>query len=327
MADAPSATPVTGAPAQPTAPSHHSHLQPRDTGRFAGPPQPGQPAQQAGETPAQAAERIRLQYRENGRDVSEELTVQELAELRRRARAGELHTREASVRLERADQLAQQARMDREALEAQRKAMLGDPNALTDFLRKNGGKDFNPMSFLTKALETLLSQEDMTPEQRELAQLKAERAEMEAERERQQQEQRAQDFNRQVTEKRAIWHQTLSAALDQHGLPATEEAIEAASRYTLSAMKQGLRVSPEQVAEYAKEQTFHHFGSLTKGMDGGAIKQRFPEVYRAVHQHLVAQVRGGGQQPQRSNTQPRPAARTQTQQQGGEKLTVYSTWD
>lgn len=322
MPDAPSSAPAAGSPAQPTASPHHSHSQPRDTGRFAGPPQPG--GAQFGETPAEAAERIRLQFRENGKDITEELTVQELAELRRRSRAGEMHAREASQRLERADQLAQQARMEREALEASRQSILGDPNALTDFLRKNGGKGFNPMSFLTKALESLLNEQDLTPEQRELAALKAEKAEMEAERERQQQDQRAQDFNRQVAEKRAQWHQTLSDALDQHGMPATEEAIEAASRYTLSAMKQGLRVSPEQVAEYARAQTFHHFSGITKGMDGAAIKQAFPDIYRAVHQHLVSQVRGGGQQRPAQPT--RPAARP-AQPQGNGKPQVYSTWD
>lgn len=316
--------PVT--PAAPTgaATTHHSHQQPRDTGRFAGPPQPGHQAPVA-ETPTEKAERIRLSFKENGRQVEEELTVQELAELRRRARAGELHNNEAHTRLERANQMAQQAKMEREAVEAQRQALLGDPNALTDFLRKNGGKGFNPMAFLTKALESLLQQEEMTPEQRELAQLKAERAEMEAEKERGQKEQRAAEFNRTVAEKRAQWHETLKAALDQHGMPATEEGIEAASRYTLSAMKQGVKVSPEQVAEYAKAQAFHHFGNLTRGMDGAAIKRALPDLYRAVHLHLRSLVGGGA--PQKGPPQARPSAPRQQAPQTNGKTQVYSTWE
>lgn len=310
-----------GAPAQ-----HHSHLQPRDTGRFAGPPQPGQAAPPS-ETPAQAAERVRLAFKENGREVVEEMTPAELAEMRRRMRAGEMHARDAVQTFERADQMAKQARVEREAMEAQRKAMLGDPRALTDFIRKNGGQGFDPLSFLTKALEDVLSEREMTPEQRELAEYKRRDAEREQqekeEQERHQQEERVRAFNAEVAQKRAQWLSTLEAAIDQHGLPATEEAIDAASKHILSAMRQGVKVTPEQATEYAKAQTFHQFNGLVGGMDGGAIKQNFPAVYRAVHAHLVAQVRGpkqGQPQPTPRNPAPRPA------QKQDEKPEVYSTW-
>jgi hypothetical protein len=328
MSTAPAPSPTNAAPAAPAAgaPAHHSHLQPRDTGRFSGPPQSGQTAPPPGETPAQAAERIRLAYKENGREVVEELTPQELAEFRRQYRSREHLARESTQRLERANEMAQQARVEREAMEAQRKALLGDPRALTDFIRKNGGQGFDPLKFLTGALETVLAEREMTPEQRELAEYKRREAEREQqeqeEQERQQQEERVRTFNEEVGKKRAAWLSTLQAAIDQHGLPATEEAIDAASRHILSAMRQGVKVTPEQATEYAKAQTFHHFNGLVGGMSGDAIKKAFPAVYRAVHQHLVAQVRVT------KSGQPPPAPRTAAPrpQQQDEKPQVYSTW-
>lgn len=252
---APVAQPTPGATPEPQEapkPPHHSQRQPRDEAkRFAGPPGE-QPAQQEPkpEHPL-PPRRIKARYKENGQEIEEEVTEEELIEDRRRLRALRFKETEAKEREKRAAALVKQAdeaRLVAEALEN------GDLEPLKAYYAKRGKE---PVDGLAELLQKALDERDMDPRERALAEKEAELARREAEIQQRQEQEHAQAFLARVDKNREMLHEVWGKLLEQSDLPKTPDMLEASARIFMTAIQasQGQHVlSHEQVAELTREE-------------------------------------------------------------------------
>jgi hypothetical protein len=316
-------------------PHHHSARQPRDDGkRFAGPPSPTPETAKPQEgQPPPAPAKLKGKYKENGQEVEEEATEAELWEDRRRLRALQYERRESQERLRRAGELANEA-ADAKAVA---KAMAeGKFDTLREFFARNNAQ---PVEVLGNLLEAALNERDMDPKDRELAQLRSEKAQLEAERQQQQESVRAERFNQDVAKHREGLHRTLGALLERQDLPKTEEMLEKASEIYLASIDATEGKAPlsfEQVADLTRwqlvdatakpvinslevPQFLRHFGgegSILSKLDASLspedFERTFPALARRFHQDLIRRARSSrthGAVPK----QPTPAPRTEAE--------------
>jgi hypothetical protein len=316
-------------------PTHHSALQPRDEGkRFAGPP--GQAAPAEGQQTPVAPARLKRTFKENGQDVTVELSEDELWQEYQRAKAIQFKERAATERFQRASELAKKAQVSEQVAQA---LVAGDPDALESYFEKNG-KD--PADALADVLEAILKKREMTPEQRENAKLRAENAAIKEEQRRGQEEAEVKAFQDRMDRIRPQVEETWNHCLKQENLPKTEAMMEVAAGIFLTALEAGQRLSPEQVAEITRLELvdaqkglvesmepahlFQHFPGAMKKLDEGLtpeeFEQRFPALAKRYWGFLAAKVRGTarrGAQPAPAPARPAP----KPQEEGVEAMDPY----
>jgi len=303
MSDVATPAPEAGsAPAASEQPQgHHSATQPRDDAkRFAGPPGTAAPPPKLSRT-----------VRRNGQEVAEEMTADELWAYKDKLAMAEGQNRAATERFQRAQQLAQKAA---EAESVAKALAEGDYSTLNKFFAKTGRI---PKEHLANLLNEALLDEEMTPEQRELAELRAEKAARAADEKRSHEERAVQEFQQQVDQLRPQLHGMWSFALEQSSLPKTEAMMESVARVFLEAAESGVHLSPEQVVEAARQDLLHGSGPLVESMDATGLLKTFPAVAKQIDtmkpedfeksfptlakaywRHLAAKARGARRQPQ-----------------------------
>lgn len=295
------ATPQTQQPAQ--AQQHHSQTQPRDVGRFAGPPQTGQPAvpgQQPGETPAQAAARIRIAYKADGKDYDEELTHAEIAQRLGRDRASYERFEKAS-----------QAQKDAAAREDALRQSLSNPShfrqvLFREALRAGHSKEAAAEyahDFMARALAEQLDESEMDPRDRELMEYR----QREEERQRQEQEQqktaKTEAFKATVRAKYETWKGDILAAAKaagEAGLPVDEETIRAMGKYRIQSMRHGLDCSTAELVEVASKHVDGYVGARLKNASYATLAARYPDVVKTIRLGLRDQARAARNPPPRA---------------------------
>ena len=313
--------------------THHSATQPRDGAqRFAGPPGTQPEAQERPEEQLAAPRRLKVVYREHGKDIEEELTEDELVESRRQLRALRHREQISTERFQRAGQLAQEAK-DAQVLA---KALAeGDYSKIAAYYAKNGKQ---PVEVLGNLLERALAERDMDPKERALAEREARIAQHEAEIARQEEERESATFNQKVSEQRQQLHNAWGHLLEQQDLPKTEQMLDIAAQLFMESVEatggKGA-LAPEQLASLTRwhlvdatakpvvngmeaPQFLKHFsgpGSIVekidKGLEPEAFLERFPDLGNRLLRHFLKQARG--QNPRTSQ----PAPRRSTQEQPG----------
>lgn len=297
------AAPQTQQPAQ-AQPSHHSHAQPREVGRFAGPPQPGQqvPGQQPGETAAQAEARLRIAYRADGKEYDEELTHTEIAQRLARDRASYERFEKAS-----------QAQKDAVAREQALRQSLSNPNQFRQILfqealragySKADAAEY-AHDFMARALAGHLDEAEMDPRDRELLEHRQREADRQRQEEEQQRSQKAEAWKEGVRAKYQSWVGELSAAAKaagEAGLPVDEETIRVMGKYRLQAMRHGLDCTTAELVEAASKHFDSHIGARTKGIPFATLMARYPDLVKTVRLGLREQARNARNPPPRTAT-------------------------
>lgn len=301
---APAQTPAPQAQPQGQHPTHHSARQPRDEAqRFAGPPGQ-QPAE--GQQPPPAPSKRRFTFVEDGKEVAEELDDAAIEQIVRTERNRRYLDKVATQKLQRASELAKKAQTSEEVAQA---LASGDAKKIRAYFEQQK-KD--PKEALATVLEAILAEEEMTPEQKELAAAKAQLAAMEEEKRRGQEEAEVRAFQDRMDRIRPEVEKVWSHALGQENLPKTEAMMEVSASIFLTALEAGQRLSPEQVAELTRIELveaqrpvieamepghlFQHFPKALQKLDEGLtpeeFEQRFPKLAKRYWGFLAAKVRG-----------------------------------
>jgi hypothetical protein len=252
--------------------------------------------------------------------VEEEADLEEL--WKARDEVGRLqHLNKASTeRLQRASQIAKEAETARQVASA---IANKDFTSLRGYFEQN---KLNPKEALADLLEAAIQDESITPEQRELVQLRAEKAAREEADRRRQEDEEVEAFYQEVDALRPEVEQVWKHALESTSLPKTAKMMETTARIFLEAAEAGTKLSPEQVAEFARwelvdvngglinelepMQLVKHFAPLSKkineGMSAEDFEKAWPDLAKRYHRHLVAKMRGGGVPSTRGTSAPAP---------------------
>lgn len=293
---------------------HHSQRQPRDDAkRFA---KDGKPLGQ--EQQGQPSSRFKRVVKRHGKDVEEEADLSELWSARdERDRLKHLD-KASTERLQRASQLAK----DAETAKGVAKAIADkDFSSLRGYFEQN---KLNPKEALADLLEAAIQDESISPAERELVQLRAEKAAREEADRRREEDAEVEAFHREVDELRPQVEEVWKHALESTALPKTAKMMEVTSRIFLEAAEAGSRLSPEQVAEFARwelvevngglvnelepMQLVQHFQPLSQkintSMSAEDVEKAWPDLFKRVHRLLVSRVRGGGAPSTRGDAAP-----------------------
>jgi hypothetical protein len=298
---------------------HHSQRQPRDDAqRFA----------KDGKPPAPA--RLRRTVKRNGKDVEEEADEAELWGARDQVARIQHMERASTQRFQRASELVKDAETAKQVAQA---IASKDFSTLRGYFEKN---KLNPKEALADLLDAAIQDEEMTPEQRELVQLRAEKAASVEQQRRQKEDAEVETFYKEVDALRPQVEEVWKHALEKTTLPKTAKMMEITSRIYLEAAEAGTQLSPEQVAEFARwelvdvngplvnelepMQLVQHFGPLSKKIDESMAPEDFekawPNLAKRYHRLLVARLKGGGTT---RGAAPPPRPRPTTGKQGGDQ--------
>lgn len=297
---------------QPTqqAPQHHSHVQPREQGRFNGPPQAGQPTvpgQKPGETAAQAEARIRVKYKANGQDFEEELDQSTLALRLSRERA-------AYSKFEEAANLRKEAAAREEAL----RQSLANPNQFRQVLYKEAIKAGYSQAdareyahdFMARALAGHLDEAEMDPRDRELLEYRQREEQRQREQQEQEQAAKAEQFKASVRAKYETWKQDIveaAKAAGEAGLPVDEEMIRAMGKYRTQAMRHGVECTTAELVNVAMQHVDGYVGSRLKSAPYEVLAKRYPDLVKTIRLGLREQARAARNPPPRAIPTGQPA--------------------
>lgn len=179
-----------------------------------------------------------------------------------------------------------------EAQEAKRKAyeiaqaFEQDPASI---LRRLGDKGYE---YAEQVLLEKLQREMMTPEQRQLAEMKAKLEQyekMEAEQKRQQELAQQQALEAKIAQE---YQQKIISALDKSGLPKTPEMAKRMAYLLQKNMELGLDLDAEDLAQEAKNEVMGLIGSLSKDADAEKLLALIgKENLKKIDKHRVQQLK------------------------------------
>lgn len=279
---------------------HHSQRQPRDDAqRFAkdGKPAQGQPI----------PGRFKRKVKRNGQEVEEEASEEELWRARDELARRSHLDRASTERFQRASQIQKEAETAKQVAQA---IASKDFSGLRGYFEQN---KLNPKEALADLLEAAIQDESMTPEQRELVELRAEKAARAESERRQKEDAEVEAFYQEVDEIRPQVEEVWEHALEGSTLPKTAKMMEITARIFLEAAEAGTKLSPEQVAEFARwelvevngnlvnelepMQLVQHFAPLSKkineSMSAEDFEKAWPDLAKRYHRALVSRLRGG----------------------------------
>lgn len=275
---------------------HHSQRQPRDEAqRFAKdgkPPAPG---------------RFVRKVTRHGKEETEEATEEDLWRARDEVLRLQHLNKASTERLQRASEISKEAET---AKKVARAIADGDLTTLRPYFEQN---KLDPKTALANLLEKVLHDETISPEQRELMALRAEKSARDEEDRRRQEDSEVEAFYKEVDSLRPQVEQVWQHALQNTSLPKTAKMMEVTARLFLEAAEAGTKLSPEQVAEYARwelvevngglvnelepMQFIQHFAPLAKKIDDSMSPEDFekamPNLAKRYHRMLVAKLKGG----------------------------------
>lgn len=303
MADvtsAPSSAPSTGgASATPSAPSTPA------SGSTGSTPTPVNGATSSTQTPApetKAEQRRLLQLKVDGRDEEYDID-KDLDSIRRFAqigRAKELRFEDISKR-------------DKELQELERLYKEDPYEAL-----KRAGHD--PDAIAQRRLEERIKNEQLTPEQREIAQLKQQLEQHKTEAQKFQQEREQEEQQRMQDYQAQRFDQMMTKTLQESGLPKTPETIKRLAGTFLQHFKHGIELDPADAVAMVRESYQEEARALYAALDGEALYGIFGEdmATKLQQAHLArltkAQLKPPEKQPEPSEGE-KPARRRLTREE------------
>jgi hypothetical protein len=275
--------------------------------------------------------RRKFVFVEEGKEVVEELDDAEIEQRIRAERNRRYLDKTATQKLQRAGEIAKKAQTSEEVAQA---LATGDATRIRAYFEQQK-KD--PAEALAVVLEAILAEKEMSPEQKELAATKAQLAALEEEKRRNQEDGEVRAFQARMDQIRPEVQRVWSHALSQENLPKTEAMLEKSAEIFLSALAEGARLAPEQVAELTRLELVEAQKGLVESMDPAHLFQHFPGALRKLDEilspeefeqrlpklakrywaHLAAKVRGAARRGQQPQTAQAPRQPTRTEQDGG----------
>jgi hypothetical protein len=278
----------------PSAQGHHSQRQPRDE-----------------------AKRFTRKVTRHGKEEVEEATEDDLWRSKDEVLRLQHLNKASTERLQRASALSKEAETAKKVAQA---IASKDFSSLRGYFEQN---KLNPKEALADLLEAALQDETISPEQRELMALRAEKSAREEEDRRRAEDSEVEAFYKEVDALRPEVEQVWQHALTKTSLPKTAKMMEVTARIFLEAAEAAKEaekagrpahyLSPEQVAEYARwelvevngglvnelepMQFIQHFAPLAKKIDDSMTAEDFekalPNLAKRYHRMLVAKLKGG----------------------------------
>jgi hypothetical protein len=270
--------------------------------------------------PREEAKRFTRKVTRHGKEEVEEATEDDLWRSKDEVLRLQHLNKASTERLQRASALSKEAETAKKVAQA---IASKDFSSLRGYFEQN---KLNPKEALADLLEAALQDESISPEQRELMALRAEKSAREEEDRRRAEDSEVEAFYKEVDALRPETEAIIQHALDKTSLPKTAKMIETVSRIFLEAAEAGTKLSPEQVAEYARwemvevngglvnelepMQFIQHFAPLAKKIDDAMTAEDFekamPNLAKRYHRMLVAKLKGGAAPNTRGATGQRP---------------------
>jgi antitoxin component of RelBE/YafQ-DinJ toxin-antitoxin module len=147
---------------------------------------------------------------------------------------------------------------------------------LMDSLKSDPAKVFkemgmDPLEFSQRQLEEFIRSQEMTPEQKELAELRRFKEEQELTRQEQQQLQEQKTFEAQVEIHRQEYSTKIVESMDKHSLPRDPAVVSMVADYLYNASEKGIDLPVEVAARLVKEDLTNNVKSLLGQMSGDAL--------------------------------------------------------
>lgn len=206
----------------------------------------------------------------------------------------EMDEREVAQRLADARRLSAQHEKERgarEAAEREGKAYRSlveglksgeKPGALLrDFIRESGLSAEAAEDALADALAAELEEQSLTPEQKELRELRAREAKRQDEAKRTEAQKKAAEFEKTVREKAETHAKVWGEALTKTGLPASPGLLADIARHDFTNRKKGLTLTSDELAAHVAGEFDRGLQARLKDVTPESLEKRLPELTKA----------------------------------------------
>jgi hypothetical protein len=188
------------------------------------------------------------------------------------------------------------------------------PEALKERLSKDAGSFFkelglDPTDFATNLLMPEIEKQQMTAEQRAMADKERAVAEREARIQKWEQEQQRLKYEDEVKRHQETYRKTFSDALAKAGFSdKNAHVMRRMAAYMDTFVGAEEEPSPEQVAQFVRDDIANELRTLTDSLDGRSIVELFgPDLIKKIRAHDLAQLRSRQPGAQAKTTPPNPA--------------------
>lgn len=181
----------------------------------------------------------------------------------------------------------------------------GDKTKIMEALRKAGVPKEALAAMAEDVLLAEVQEAEMTPEQRELAQLKAEKAERAAAEKLREEAEKAKATEAQVAQFQAAMQEQFVSAMNEVGVPRTPETVIQMTQVMMDALDAGFQLDPKEAATLVRAKTFESTRPVFEGMSAAQLRDALgPKVVEALVKDYTASL-----QAQTSKAPDGPAVR------------------
>lgn len=184
-------------------------------------------------------------------------------------------------------------------IEKQHKQLMDSLKSDPAKVLKDMGLD--PLEFSQKQLENFIQSQEMSPEQKELAELRRFKEEQEMARQEQQQMQEKQAFEAQVEIHRQEYSNKIQESMEKHNLPKDPAVVGMVADYLYNASEKGIDLPVEVAARLVKEDLTNNVKTLLGQMSGDSLFAMLGEdLARKIREYDLGRVGVKQKQPQQA---------------------------
>lgn len=214
-----------------------------------------QPAPETQQQQAEAKRLNKLKLKVYGQEVEEELPF----EIEENPEAVEYLTKQLQLA-----KAAQKAMQENNSYKSQVEQFFKSFKSDTKAALKEMGID--PKQFAAEVIEEEIKRAQLTPEQRELEELKAEKKRLEEERKREKEEFEKKEYERLSQQEYERVETQMSMALEKSSLPKEPYVVKKIADYMLIGIQNGIDLSPEEVLPLVEQEIKSDLQALIKAL-------------------------------------------------------------
>lgn len=222
--------------------------------------------------------------------VDEELDYDDLVRLAQKGKSADSRFKEASTTKKETEQLLANIKNNPIAALKQLEAtpyFQENPKAIIDLLGPERAQ-----KFAEDLIWHQMQQEKMSPEQRELEELREQKKAWDAAKQKREEDEKTQAFEAERNEWREKYTAQFGEALDQFGLPKTPETIEIMASLNYAALENGYEPDLKELAEATRTQLTDRTRSLLGGLDEAALFDLLGEdISKKLRMHDISRLK------------------------------------